>query len=174
MIRRQGEVFGLESVAKVEDALRNHSRIFGSFLRTEPGGRRDREGVDIEVYLAKSWRLANFNHLGIEVKSGRGGMLKYLVNAARRVPTARIEALGIDGAVVEHLFKNKKILVVAGDEQETDVRLMEQYNALHSYWHKLGQSEGTDEMFSGLFFKYFGFTEKQFWEAVKDASARKR
>ncbi len=171
--RRQGEAFGLESVAKVEDALRNHTRIFESFSRTEPGGDRDREGVDIEVNLARGGRLANFDKFSIEVKSGRTGTLNFLVKAAMRVPAARIKAIGIDGAVVEHLFKQKKVLVMAGDDLETDVRLMEQYNALHSYWHKLGQKESPDEMFSGLFFRFFSFTEKQLWEAVRDVAARK-
>ena len=174
VVSRQGEVFGLESVAKVEDVLRKHTRIFESFSRTVPGGDRDREGVDIEVSLARVGKLANFDKFSIEVKSGRTGVLNFLVKAAMRVPAARIKTLGIDGAVVEHLFKQNKILVMAGDELETDVRLMEQYNVLHSYWYKLDQDERTDEMFSGLFFKFFSFTEKQLWEAVRDVAARRR
>ncbi len=118
--------------------------------------------------------MANFDRLSIEVKSGRTGTLNFLVKAAMKVPAARIKALGLDGAVVELLFKQKKLLVMAGDELQTDIRLMEQYNALYSYWHKLDQGEGTDEMFSGLFFKYFGFTEKQLWETVRDVTARRR
>lgn len=172
--RAQTEAVGEESVARVEDVLRKHGRVFGNFSRTERGGDRDKEGVDIEVDLTKFGRLANFDHFSIEVKSGRTGILKYLVNAAMRVPAARIKTLGFDGAVVEHLFKKKNILVMAGDELETDDRLMEQYRDLYSYWHKLGRGESPDEMFSGLFFRYFSFTQKQLWDAVKESTAHRR
>ena len=172
-VRRQGEVFGLESVAKVEDVLRRHGRVFGNFSRTEPGGDRDREGVDIEVNLTAGWRLPKLDKFAIEVKSGPIGVLTFLAKTDLKIPDSRIKAIGLGSAVVEHLFVNKRLVVMAGDELLTDVRLMEQFHALHNYWLKRSNGENTDEMLKDLFFKFFGIEEKDLRKAAR-AIALKR
>jgi len=172
-VRRQGEVFGLESVAKVEDVLRRHGRVFGNFSRTEPGGVRDKEGVDIEVDLTKFEKLANFDHFSIEVKSGPTGVLNFLAKTDLKIPGPRIKAIGLGPAVGEHLFVNKRLVVMAGDELLTDVRLMDQFHALYNYWLKRSNGENTEEMLKGLFFKFFGIEEEDLRKAAR-AIALKR
>lgn len=163
----RAEAVGEESIARVEDVLRKHPRYFGLFSRTERGSELDREGRDIEVDLGRAARLANLDHFSIEVKSGPTGVFRFLANTYLRVPGRRIGAIGLGAAIVEYLFFHRQLLVMAGDEVQTEIRLMEQYQALHGYWYRRGRGEDTEAMLRGLFARFFGINEKELKEAAE-------